>query len=142
MAAASQPTQTTHTGGQPGGSIDPVDVQYWQNRIKDFFANTQAFSAPSPAGARTWHYRMFDCFNPIDECEFLVLMFVSYESQRMARLRAIRTCALLTSSSFLGLMAWCCPCVTFGKIHHRAHKHPQLEGYSPLNASVSHSHSG
>lgn len=28
-----------------------------------------------------------------------------------------------------------CPCVTFGKTHHRLRKSPTLEGYSPINAS-------
>ncbi|RFU25880.1 hypothetical protein B7463_g10459, partial [Scytalidium lignicola] len=29
----------------------------------------------------------------------------------------------------------CCPCVTFGKTHHRLRKDPNLVGYSPINAS-------
>ncbi len=30
----------------------------------------------------------------------------------------------------------CCPCVTFGKTHHRLRKDANLAGYSPVNASV------
>ncbi|KAL6865486.1 hypothetical protein ACO1O0_001580 [Amphichorda felina] len=33
------------------------------------------------------------------------------------------------------LVTWCCPCVTFGKTHHRLHKDANLEGYSPINTS-------
>ncbi|RDW67021.1 hypothetical protein BP5796_09770 [Coleophoma crateriformis] len=29
----------------------------------------------------------------------------------------------------------CCPCVTFGKTHHRLRKDPNLNGYSPINTS-------
>jgi len=47
------------------------------------------------------------------------------------------------SSSFFGcfapvdtcLMTCCCPCVTFGRTHHRLQKSPTLEGYSPVNAT-------
>ena len=31
----------------------------------------------------------------------------------------------------------CCPCITFGKTHHRLHKDASLAGYSVVNASVS-----
>ncbi|MDI1491432.1 MAG: hypothetical protein OHK93_002641 [Ramalina farinacea] len=31
----------------------------------------------------------------------------------------------------------CCPCITFGKTHHRLNKDARLAGYSPVNASVS-----
>lgn len=48
-------------------------------------------------------------------------------------------------SSFFGcfspvdlcLMTWCLPCVTFGKTHHRMQKSGTLEGYEPINTSVS-----
>lgn len=33
-------------------------------------------------------------------------------------------------------ITWCCPCVTFGKTHHRLNKDSNLAGYSVLNASV------
>jgi len=33
------------------------------------------------------------------------------------------------------LMTWCCPCVTFGRTHHRLHKDANLAGYSAVNAS-------
>jgi Cys-rich protein (TIGR01571 family) len=36
------------------------------------------------------------------------------------------------------LITWCCPCVTFGKTHHRMRKSNKLEGYEPINTSVSH----
>lgn len=35
------------------------------------------------------------------------------------------------------LITCCCPCVTFGKTHHRLRKDPNLAGYSPVNVSVS-----
>ena len=34
-----------------------------------------------------------------------------------------------------GLVTWCCPCVTFGRTHHRLHKSGSLEGYHFVNAS-------
>lgn len=48
-------------------------------------------------------------------------------------------------SSFFGcfnpldlcLMTYCLPCVTFGKTHHRLHKSGTLDGYEPINTSVS-----
>ena len=48
-------------------------------------------------------------------------------------------------SSFFGcfspldlcLVTWCLPCVTFGKTHHRMQKSAALEGYEPINTSVS-----
>ncbi|KAK4693486.1 hypothetical protein P7C71_g3921, partial [Lecanoromycetidae sp. Uapishka_2] len=47
------------------------------------------------------------------------------------------------SSSFFGCfdpidtcaITCCCPCITFGKTHHRIHKDASLAGYSVLNAS-------
>jgi hypothetical protein len=33
-------------------------------------------------------------------------------------------------------MTYCCPCVTFGKTHHRTRKNGSLEGYEPVNTSV------
>jgi hypothetical protein len=46
--------------------------------------------------------------------------------------------------SFLGcfnpidlcLVTYCCPCVTFGKTHHRLRKDPNLAGYEAINTSV------
>lgn len=35
----------------------------------------------------------------------------------------------------LCLITCCCPCVTFGKTHHRTRKGANLEGFSPINAS-------
>jgi hypothetical protein len=35
------------------------------------------------------------------------------------------------------LMSWCLPCVTFGKTHHRLRKNGNLDGYEPINTSVS-----
>ncbi|KAB5582323.1 PLAC8 family-domain-containing protein [Coniochaeta sp. 2T2.1] len=35
----------------------------------------------------------------------------------------------------LCLMTYCCPCVTFGKTHHRLRKDPNLAGYEPINTS-------
>ena len=35
------------------------------------------------------------------------------------------------------LITWCLPCVTFGKTHHRLRKNGSLEGYEPINTSVS-----
>lgn len=32
-------------------------------------------------------------------------------------------------------MSYCCPCVTFGKTHHRLRKDPNLAGYEPINTS-------
>lgn len=48
------------------------------------------------------------------------------------------------SSSFFGCfdpidtcaITCCCPCITFGKTHHRLHKDASLAGYSVVNASV------
>ena len=48
------------------------------------------------------------------------------------------------SSSFFGCfdpidtcaITCCCPCITFGKTHHRLHKDANLQGYSVVNASV------
>jgi len=48
------------------------------------------------------------------------------------------------SSSFFGCfdpidtcaITCCCPCITFGKTHHRLHKDANLNGYSVVNASV------
>ena len=34
------------------------------------------------------------------------------------------------------LVTYCCPCVTFGKTHHRMHKNQNLEGYQAVNTSV------
>jgi Cys-rich protein (TIGR01571 family) len=47
------------------------------------------------------------------------------------------------SSGFFGclspidacLMTYCCPCVTFGKTHHRMMKNNSMEGYEPVNTS-------
>ncbi|KAL2147533.1 hypothetical protein VTI28DRAFT_8788 [Corynascus sepedonium] len=33
------------------------------------------------------------------------------------------------------LMAYCCPCVVFGRTHHRTRKNANLEGYEPINTS-------
>ncbi len=38
------------------------------------------------------------------------------------------------------LMSWCCPCVVFGRTHHRLRKNANLEGYQPINTSVSRHH--
>lgn len=35
------------------------------------------------------------------------------------------------------LVTWCLPCVTFGKTHHRLQKNANLNGYEPINTSVS-----
>jgi hypothetical protein len=35
------------------------------------------------------------------------------------------------------LVTWCLPCVTFGKTHHRLRKNGNLDGYQPVNTSVS-----
>ena len=35
------------------------------------------------------------------------------------------------------LVTCCCPCITFGKTHHRLNKDADLKGYSPINGSVS-----
>lgn len=35
------------------------------------------------------------------------------------------------------LITWCLPCVTFGKTHHRLRKNGNLDGYEPINTSVS-----
>ncbi|KAI9812347.1 MAG: hypothetical protein M1826_002915 [Phylliscum demangeonii] len=94
-------TTTTRSVGAQGGMLEPQDITFWQGRLKEFFADPQQLTAPAPAGRRTWNFRMFECFNPIDEC----------------------------------LITCCCPCITFGKVHHRLHKDPKLTGYSPLNAS-------
>jgi len=32
-------------------------------------------------------------------------------------------------------VTWCCPCVTFGKTHHRLRKDPSLKDYSAVNPS-------
>jgi len=38
-------------------------------------------------------------------------------------------------SPFTGfLMAWCFPCVVYGRVHHRLHKDPHLQGHSAFNA--------
>jgi hypothetical protein len=36
-----------------------------------------------------------------------------------------------------GAITCCVPCVTFGKTHHRSRKDANLEGYTPVNATVS-----
>ena len=36
-----------------------------------------------------------------------------------------------------GAITCCVPCVTFGKTHHRSRKDADLEGYTPVNATVS-----
>ncbi|KAL2162301.1 hypothetical protein VTH06DRAFT_7214 [Thermothelomyces fergusii] len=33
------------------------------------------------------------------------------------------------------LLAYCCPCVVFGRTHHRIRKNANLEGYEPINTS-------
>ncbi|KAL2172680.1 hypothetical protein VTG60DRAFT_4126 [Thermothelomyces hinnuleus] len=33
------------------------------------------------------------------------------------------------------LLAYCCPCVVFGRTHHRTRKNANLEGYEPINTS-------
>ena len=35
------------------------------------------------------------------------------------------------------LVAYCCPCVTFGKTFHRMENNGNMEGYQPVNTSVS-----
>jgi len=35
----------------------------------------------------------------------------------------------------LCLLTYCCPCVTFGKTHHRYRKNGNMEGYEPINTS-------
>lgn len=37
---------------------------------------------------------------------------------------------------FLGLLAWCVPCVVYGRVHHRLHKDSQLKGWSFFNGDV------
>lgn len=37
----------------------------------------------------------------------------------------------------LCLVTCCLPCITFGKVHHRLHKDANLQGYEPVNTSVS-----
>lgn len=37
----------------------------------------------------------------------------------------------------LCLVTYCLPCITFGKTHHRLRKHGKMEGYEPINTSVS-----
>jgi hypothetical protein len=37
-------------------------------------------------------------------------------------------------------MSWCLPCVVFGKTHHRLRKNGSLEGWEPVNTSVSGHH--
>lgn len=37
----------------------------------------------------------------------------------------------------LCLTTWCLPCVTFGKTHHRLRNNGNLEGYQPVNTTVS-----
>jgi len=32
-------------------------------------------------------------------------------------------------------LTYCCPCITFGKIHHRTRKSGSMEGYEPINTS-------
>jgi hypothetical protein len=34
------------------------------------------------------------------------------------------------------LLSWCCPCVVFGRTHHRLRKSSDLAGYEPINTSV------
>jgi hypothetical protein len=34
------------------------------------------------------------------------------------------------------LMTYFCPCVVFGRTHHRLRKNANLEGYEPINTSV------
>jgi hypothetical protein len=38
--------------------------------------------------------------------------------------------------TFLGLITYCVPCVTFGKTHHRTRKDANMAGYEPINTSV------
>ncbi|KAL1840497.1 hypothetical protein VTJ49DRAFT_410 [Mycothermus thermophilus] len=33
------------------------------------------------------------------------------------------------------LLSWCCPCVVFGRTHHRLHRNADLQGWEPVNAS-------
>lgn len=37
----------------------------------------------------------------------------------------------------LCLLTYCLPCVTFGKTHHRLRKNGRMEGYEPINTTVS-----
>ncbi|KAL2266004.1 hypothetical protein VTJ83DRAFT_5356 [Remersonia thermophila] len=32
-------------------------------------------------------------------------------------------------------LSWCCPCVVFGRTHHRLHRNADLQGWEPVNAS-------
>jgi hypothetical protein len=34
------------------------------------------------------------------------------------------------------LLTWCCPCVVFGRTHHRLRKNANMEGFEPINTSV------
>lgn len=37
----------------------------------------------------------------------------------------------------LCLITYCLPCITFGKTHHRLRKNGKMEGYEPINTTVS-----
>lgn len=53
----------------------------------------------------------------------------------------VRTFATTTAgiihSQYLGLLAWCLPCITYGRTHHRLHKDSSLQGWSMFNMDVS-----
>jgi hypothetical protein len=101
------------------GPIDPNDVQDWMNLINDLVKSGD-IAKPAPADARPWHNQIFGCFNPIDKCTLMQVQYIWP----------------LINMSVAGLVAWCIPCVSFGKTHHMTRKNANLEGYSPINLSV------
>ena len=104
-----------------GGPIDNHDVDDWKNRFNHVLGNAgEVINSKSSGDAQEWSSGFFGCCNPIDTCKSICTQDSRFELTRLK-----------------GLLTYCCPCVTFGKIHHRYKKNGSLEGYEPINTSVS-----
>jgi Cys-rich protein (TIGR01571 family) len=102
---------------------DKDDRAHWKNRARDMYnrrRNKAPQSSTTPGSAKPWTTSLFDCFSPVHLCAH----FYS-----LSRFQTVADIAQ-------GVLTCCCPCITFGKTHHRVHK-GGLEGYSLVNASVS-----
>jgi Cys-rich protein (TIGR01571 family) len=96
------------------------DIADWINRAKDALNHPETITAAVPPTSQPWHHRLFAFFDPIDTC-----MSPSLPSPADPSLTCCEP----------GAITCCCPCVTFGKTHHRLHHDAELKDYSPVNAS-------
>jgi len=84
-----------------------------------------ASTAVHPDDVNSWIARFKDTINKPDTITKPTTGPNSWSNSFFGCFSPIDTC----------LITCCCPCITFGKTHHRLRKSPTLEGYSPLNAT-------